>query len=189
MKVCTFGSYKELSVSERQEVINLGRLLAESGHVVISGGFGGTMEDISRGAKSGGGRTVGVTYYKKTQDGLRDGRSANAYIDEEIVAVDIFDRIKIMLENSDAFILFSGGTGTLLELAAVVEYMNKGLMAFKPFIAMGSYWKPIFDILRKEPLLNDVFKREYGFLNCADLITFASNAREVLDRLVTTEKR
>ncbi|MFH1691183.1 MAG: LOG family protein [Candidatus Omnitrophota bacterium] len=179
--ICTFGSYKEIDCLAREEILKLGVLLAQNGYTVVSGGFGGTMEDISRGAKSVGGKTIGVTYYK---DGKRLGKRANAYIDEEIVASDIFERIKLMMEKSDAFVVFPGGTGTLLELAALFEYMNKGFMDFKPVIMMGQYWRPVIEVLRPEPLLNMAIARENGFLNCADLVTFVSSAQEAMEELI-----
>ena len=58
-RVSVFGSYKNLSKKEKENIVKLGRLLAEKGFEVVSGGFGGTMEDISRGAKEGGGNTIG----------------------------------------------------------------------------------------------------------------------------------
>ena len=64
-KVCVFGSYKDLGKKVKEDIVKLGKLLAEKGYTVVNGGFGGTMEDISRGAKEAGGRTIGVTYYKK----------------------------------------------------------------------------------------------------------------------------
>ena len=63
-RVCVFGSYKDLGKKEKENIIKLGRLLAEKGFEVVSGGFSGTMEDISRGAKEAGGKTLGITFYK-----------------------------------------------------------------------------------------------------------------------------
>ena len=57
-RVCVFGSYKSLGKKKREDIVRLGGLLAEKGIEVISGGFGGTMEDISRGAKKVGGKTL-----------------------------------------------------------------------------------------------------------------------------------
>ena len=62
--ICAFGSYKGLD--NREDIVRVGQLLAEKGYTVISGGFSGTMEDISKGAKSAGGKTIGITYYKKS---------------------------------------------------------------------------------------------------------------------------
>ena len=54
-KVCVFGSYKDSGKEEKEAVVKLGKLLAERGFEIISGGFGGTMRDESKGAKSAGG--------------------------------------------------------------------------------------------------------------------------------------
>ena len=179
-KVCVFGSYKDLAGKEKEDILILGKLLAGKGFIIVSGGFGGTMEDVSRGAKSAGGKTIGVTYYK-SEEALR--KSPNKYIDEEIEAKDIFERIDTMMKDSDAFIVLPGGTGTLLELAAVLEHINKGLMEPKPVIAIGNFWKSIVDRLKDEPLLNKKAKSTISASCCSDLVTFADNAREAIEKL------
>ncbi|MFB3895801.1 MAG: LOG family protein [bacterium] len=168
-RICIFGSYKDLSPTEKQDTVRLGKLLAEQGFEIISGGFGGTMEDISQGAKSVGGKTIGVTFYRW---GEPKYSGANKYIDEEIIAENLWDRIKIMLEKSDTFIIFPGGTGTLLELAAVLEHINKGLMIPKPVIAIGNFWKPVLLVLNKEPVFINHLKQKHHINHCAELVTF-----------------
>lgn len=139
-KVCIFGSYKD--IAQKEDIVKLGKMLAENGFTTISGGFGGTMEDVSKGAKSADGKTIGVTYYKWKDKACK---GANKYIDKEIETKDIFERIAKMMELSDAFIVLPGGTGTLLELSAVLEYINKGLSAPKPIIAYGSFWRSVVE--------------------------------------------
>jgi uncharacterized protein (TIGR00730 family) len=168
--VCIFGSYKDLSPTEKSDIVRLGKMLAEKGIEIISGGFGGTMEDISRGAKSAGGKTIGVTFYRW---GTPKYRGANKYIDEEIIANSLWDRIGIMLDKSDAFIVFPGGTGTLLELAAVMEHINKGLIEPKPVIAVGDFWKSVLQQLKDEPVFTEQLKQQYHISSCAELVTFA----------------
>ena len=163
--VCVFGSYKKLNGKNREDILKLGKLLAEKGFIVISGGFGGTMEDVSRGAKEAGGKTIGVTYYKQSDS----TKSANKFIDEEIRTENIFERITTMMKKSDAFIVLPGGTGTLLELAAVAEHINKGMMDPKPVIALGKFWKPVMDSLIDNPI--------------SGLIKFADTPEEIASSL------
>ncbi|PIQ88211.1 MAG: hypothetical protein COV73_00015 [Candidatus Omnitrophica bacterium CG11_big_fil_rev_8_21_14_0_20_43_6] len=179
-KVCIFGSYKDLSKKEKKEVIRLGKLLAQQGITVISGGFGGTMEDISRGAKSAGGKTIGVTWYKWEKPIYK---KANAFIDEEIVADCLFERIDIMLKKSDAFIVLPGGTGTLLELSAVLEHLNKGLIDPKPVIMLGNFWKPVLACLKNESVLSEKTKSKRKISCCSELVVFAKNADECIKKL------
>ena len=179
-KVCIFGSYKDLSKKEKEEIVRLGKLLAQQGAIVISGGFGGTMEDVSRGAKLAGGKTIGVTWYKWEKPIYN---KANAFIDEEIVADSLFERIDIMIKKADAFIVLPGGTGTLLELSAVLEHLNKGLLDPKPIIMLGNFWKPALTCLKKEPVLSEKTRNKRKVSYCNELVTFVKNIDECIDKL------
>jgi len=179
-RVCVFGSYKNLGKKEKENVIKLGKLLAEKGFEVVSGGFGGTMEDISKGAKEAGGKTIGITYYKWKD---KPYKKANKYIDEEIKTEGIFERIDVMMKNSDCFIVLPGGTGTLLELAACLEHMNKGLSKPKPIMALGDFWRPVAEKLSQEPVLSDEVRSAYNALSCSDLMVFCSTIEEITEKI------
>lgn len=181
-RVSVFGSYKSQGKKEQENIVKLGRLLALEGFEVVSGGFGGTMEDVSRGAKEAGGKTIGVTYYKYADI---SGKNANKYIDEEIRTKDIFERIDVMMKNSDAFIVLPGGTGTLLELAACLEHINKGLMEPKPIIAIGDWWKNAIDTLSEEAVLSGEARKALGALSCRDLVTFVETPEEAVAKLAS----
>jgi uncharacterized protein (TIGR00730 family) len=180
MKVCVFGTYKNLTESKRREIIRLGELLAKSGITVVSGGFGGAMEDVSRGAKQSGGKTIGVTYYK---DKNKIKKRANPYIDREIEAEDIFKRIAVMMEISDGFVVMEGGTGTLLELAAVLEHINKGMMTPKPVIAVGNYWRDVMESLKREEILDERARRTFSIETCNQIVRVVGNAEEAVREL------
>ena len=179
-KVCVFGSYKDLKPEAKEQTIRLGQMLAKNGVTVISGGFGGVMEDISRGAKSAGGKTVGVTYYL---NGKASYRKPNDYVDEEIVADSPSQRINIMLREADAFLVFPGGTGTLMELSTLLEYINKGLMAPKPIVLFGYFWEPLVSCLKSEPVYSKKIRSEGKIACCAELVAFAETAEECIEAL------
>ena len=107
--------------------------------------------------------------------------------DEEIKTKDIFERINVMMKNSDCFIVLPGGTGTLLELAVCLEYINKGLSRPKPIIALGNFWKPIADRLSHEPVLNNEARVVLNSLSCGEFITFVNTIKEVLEKLTQIE--
>lgn len=176
-KVCVFGTYKNLSQKEKDDIMNLGKLLAQNGIIVVSGGFGGTMEDVSRGAKLAGGKTIGVTYYKDEDISYK---GANEFIDEEIKTKDIFERINTMMKISDGFIVLQGGTGTLLELAAVLEHINKGMMLPKPIIAIGDFWRDLVKNLSGEDFFSKEAKKRLNVTKCSGLITFAKDVDEAV---------
>jgi uncharacterized protein (TIGR00730 family) len=176
-KICVFGTYKKFAGNEKDEIVRLGRLLAEKGFTVISGGFGGAMEYVSQGAKSAGGKTIGITYYRQKSD---KSRKANEFVDKEIRTFDIFDRIKEMIAMSDGFIALPGGTGTLLEIAAVMEHVNKGLIPPKPLIVIGRSWEGVAKDISYEDIFDSEVRKRSALPTCNGLITFVKDADEAV---------
>ena len=105
----------------------------------MTGGYGGLMEAVSRGASEGGGHVIGVT--APTVFPLRSG--ANRYVAEEIAAPSLIERIGILIDGSDGSIALPGSLGTMTELLvawnlAYVETDDPG--APKPIVAVGEQW-------------------------------------------------
>lgn len=141
--VTVFGSSRpEAGDPDYEEARALGNALAKRGLAVCTGGYGGTMEAASRGAKEGGGKTYGVTaeFF---------GRKANTWVDVEVRKKTWDERLFSLIEMGDGFVACKGGTGTLVELAVVWEMLNKGVMAGKPTVALGEFWRPILDRVRE----------------------------------------
>ncbi len=92
-----------------------------------------------------------------------------------------------MMNISDGFIALQGGTGTLLELAAILEHINKGMMPPKPIVAVGDYWKGVLNNLSDEQILNSEAKRKLAVSKCNELVTFSKDVDEavknILDRI------
>ena len=123
----------------------LGAALAQSGFAVCSGGYGGVMEAVSRGAKEAGGKTYGVTaeFFKP---------KANAWIDVEVRMKTWQERLFELVRLADGFVACKGGTGTLVELAVVWEMLNKSVISSKPFAVLGDFWTPVLDRVREVEL-------------------------------------
>jgi uncharacterized protein (TIGR00725 family) len=122
-----------------EEARACGRLLAEAGYAVATGGYGGTMEACSRGAAEAGARVIGVT-----APAAFPGRTgANSWVGEEMPAPTIPERIHGILSLSSACIALDGSIGTLTELMVAwnVAFIARlsGLPA-KPVIAVGPSW-------------------------------------------------
>ena len=92
----------------------VGRLLAQRGAVVVTGGLSGVMEAVSRGAKSANGLVVGIL------PGF-DKRDANAYVDIALTTGMGWMRNTLTVRAADAVIMISGGIGTLNELTVAYE--------------------------------------------------------------------
>ena len=144
--VTVFGSSRpEVGHADYEEARALGAELAKRGFAVCTGGYGGTMEAASRGAKESGGKVYGVTaeFF---------ARKANEWVDVEVRKNTWQERLFGLIEMGDAFVVCKGGTGTLVELAVAWEMLNKGVMAGKPMVVLGSFWRPIVDRVREVEL-------------------------------------
>src|SRR5882672_11682705 len=144
--VTVFGSSRPREGEpDYEEARVLGRALAKHGFAVCSGGYGGVMEAVSRGAKEAGGKTYGVTaeFFKP---------KANAWIDVEVRMKTWQERLFELIRLADGFVACKGGTGTLVELAVVWEMVNKAVIEGKPFSVLGDFWVPVLDRVREVEL-------------------------------------
>jgi uncharacterized protein (TIGR00725 family) len=87
----------------------VGRLLAERGCTVVTGGLGEVMAAAARGAKSAGGTTIGIL------PGESRGQ-ANEWIDHEVVTGVGHARNLAVVASGDAVIAVGGSWGTLAEI-------------------------------------------------------------------------
>ncbi len=131
--------------AEYVEALAVGRELARSGFVVCNGGYAGSMEASARGAKEAGGSTIGVTVETFP-------RQANAWIDREVREPTLVKRIETLVGSADGFVVLKGGTGTLLELAYVWEFINKKFIQEKPIVIVGDFWTKVVETLKDELL-------------------------------------
>ncbi|MHC4843035.1 MAG: LOG family protein [Planctomycetota bacterium] len=123
----------------------LGMLLAEAGFVIANGGYGGTMLAAAKGASEAGGRIIGVTCSAFGQT------KGNEYISQVVVTNSLDERLDTLIDLGDAYIVLPGSTGTLLELAKVWEFKNKGFLdEGKVVILVGNYWKVLVNLISNE---------------------------------------
>ena len=142
--ITIFGSSKPTIKDDQYETAyNISKKLAVSGFDICSGGFNGIMEAVSKAAVEGGTEAIGVTVNLW-------GRNANRFVTREIKCNTLFERINKLIELGDGYLILQGGTGTLLELAAVWEYINKGLSKSKPVVCQSSLWKNIVSEMNQQ---------------------------------------
>lgn len=122
--------------------------LARAGLTVATGGYGGVMEAVSRGATAEGGHTIGIT----VPDVFPGRAGANEWVSEEQPAPTIPLRIARLLEVSDAAIALPGSIGTLTEL---VVAWNIGFVARftgevpYPLVTVGATWRDLIEHLSR----------------------------------------
>jgi uncharacterized protein (TIGR00730 family) len=138
MIVTVYGSNSpQDGEAEYEQARALGRLLAQQGYVVATGGYAGTMEAASRGAKEAGGHVIGVT--TSLFDGIR--LSANPYLDEEIKLPTLFQRLHRLVTLAEAWVALPGGIGTLSEVALTWSLLQVGELPRHPFVLVGAMWR------------------------------------------------
>jgi len=124
------------------------RLLAQSGFAILTGAGPGIMEAANKGAKLGGGRSIGCNIELPFEQG------ANPYVDTLINFRYFFVRKTMFIKYSNAFVIFPGGFGTLDELFEAVTLIQTGKIYQFPVILFGThYWAGLIRWLNSRVLL------------------------------------
>lgn len=131
-----FGQSHPMYSAARQ----LGRLLAEAGFAVITGGGPGLMEAANRGAQEGGGLSIGCNIE------LPFEQVSNPFLDLSINFRYFFVRKTMFVKYSEGFVIFPGGFGTLDELfEALTLVQTRKISRFPIILYDSSYWKGLLD--------------------------------------------
>jgi uncharacterized protein (TIGR00730 family) len=154
---------------EYDHIVELGRALAERETQIVCGGFQGAMAASSRGVALGGGVAVGVTI-----SAWKEQVAVNPWLTHELVARDLFARLPL-ITDADAWVAFSGGVGTLHEVALCWNLVQTGLAEPRPLVLVGERWDRQLRLLREVLLVSD--PRHF------DLITSVATFREALEAL------
>jgi uncharacterized protein (TIGR00725 family) len=109
----------------RAVALEVGRLVAEAGAILVCGGLGGVMNAAAEGAKSAGGTTVGIL-----PDHIRMG--ASRFLDVSIPSGMGEMRNALVVRSADALIAVHGEYGTLSEIALALK-------TGKPIVGLGTW--------------------------------------------------
>jgi hypothetical protein len=137
--ISVFGSSSPRPGSADYEAARtVGRLLAEAGFTVQTGGYSGTMAGVSQGAKEAGGHVIGVTSAQ-----IEQWRPipANEWVIEEVKCQALRQRLLHLVDNCAGIIVMPGGIGTLSELALAWSFVQVGEISPRPIIAVGGLWQ------------------------------------------------
>ena len=142
--VTVFGSARSQPGEPTYELARtVGRLLAEAGFAVITGGGPGAMEAANRGCQEGGGLSIGCNIE------LPHEQILNPYLDVSIEFRYFFARKTMFVKYADAFVILPGGLGTLDELFEALTLIQTGKIRHFPVVLMGKgYWGGLVEWMR-----------------------------------------
>jgi hypothetical protein len=133
----------------------VGKLFAEAGFVVVTGGGPGVMEAANRGAKEGGGLSIGFNIVLPHEQG------SNPYLDVGLVFNHFYVRKTMFVKAAEGFVIFPGGFGTLDELFEAMTLIQTAKITDFPVVLFGSdYWRGLVEWIRGRLLAEGMISRE-----------------------------
>ncbi|HAW51510.1 MAG TPA: TIGR00730 family Rossman fold protein [Flavobacteriales bacterium] len=150
--VTIFGSARTKSTDKYYKMATeIAFKLTQKGYGILTGGGGGIMEAGNKGAKAGGGVSVGLNIE------LPFEQEANIYIDKDkLLMFDYFFVRKVMfMKYAQGFIVMPGGFGTMDELFEAITLIQTKKIGKFPIILVGEkFWSGMI-VWVKETLLQD----------------------------------
>ena len=143
--VTVYGSARFREGHEYYELARaMGKELAKNNFTVMTGGGPGVMEAANRGAKEGGGVSLGCNII------LPFEQAPNLYVDKMISFEFFFTRKVILRKNSIAYVLMPGGFGTMDEIFEVLTLIQTHKLPPRPIVCLGkNYWKHLGTFIRE----------------------------------------
>ena len=177
MKITVFGgAAPQPGDSAYEDARLLGYSLGKAGHTVLTGGYVGTMEAVSKGAYEAGAHVIGVTC--EEIEAWRK-RKANAWVKEEWHYPTLRERMYALRDHCDAAIALPGGVGTLAEISAAWNQVIIQPGNFiHPLILVGAAWQKI---------MADLFIEQSQYLHPQDreMICFAADVKDAIQKITT----
>lgn len=156
----------------------MGQAIATAGFTTITGGGPGIMEAANRGAKEGGGESIGCNII------LPREQFHNRYLDKVVTFYYFFVRKVMLVKYSYAFVIMPGGMGTLDEMTEAMTLIQTGKLYDFPVILMGTdYWKGLREWIDSTLVAQGaVDARELNFLTVTD------NPQEAMQKVMNAVK-
>ena len=126
---------------------SLARRFAERGWAVVTGGGPGVMEAANRGAKDGGGLSIGFNIE------LPHEQAPNSYLDISLTFRHFYARKTMFVKAAEGFVVFPGGFGTVDELFESLTLIQTGKVFHFPVVLVGTdYFGELLGWIRGELL-------------------------------------
>ncbi|KPK66299.1 MAG: DNA-binding protein [Gemmatimonas sp. SG8_38_2] len=172
--VSMFGSARTpRSDPDFKAAMETARLLAEAGFAIITGAGPGIMEAGNKGARQGGGLSIGLNIE------LPFEQAVNRYVDMTLTFRYFFVRKTMFVRYSEGFVIFPGGYGTMDELFEALTLIQTGKVHNFPLVIFNNrYYDPLMRWIKGHML-------EEGKISAEDLdIISTANTPEEVARII-----
>lgn len=167
------GSQPKAGDLSYRAAYRLGKLLAVHGYTVLTGGYMGTMEAVSRGAAENGTHVIGVTCEE-----IEAWRPVgpNQWVIEERRARTLLERLNTLITDCDGAVALPGGVGTLTEIALMWTHLSINVYKNRPLILVGEGW---------EAIIEEVLEQQVDYVRESDMhiLTHVADVDEAVREL------
>lgn len=152
-QVAIFGSSHTGADSElAKQVFEVSKKLAEAGYIVVDGGGPGVMRAATMGAKSVGGKVIGIVLDADANMHY-EGRDPGNKFDIEIKAKNYVERTLALMREGQVYVIFNGGTGTISEFGMAWGLAKLYFGHHKPLILYGEFWEKIIAVFKENMMI------------------------------------
>lgn len=181
IKNVTFLGYADAKEADDpfKAAFEVAKLCAQKGYTIVNGGGPGVMKASTLGAKSAGGKAIGVTFFPKDIP-VFEGRDESNKVDHLIVLENYLERTLKLLELGQIYVIFNGGTGTISEFGMAWGLARLYFGHHKPLVLYGDFWQEVIFAFTKGMYIRAEERNVFKIVN---------NPQAALDAIVEFEKK
>src|ERR1043165_9360616 len=146
---------------EYAQARGVGKLLAQAGFTICTGGYLGVMEAASRGAREAGGRVLGIVMNQFRHE-------PNRFLTDKVATPHFYERLQRLITRSVGFVAIRGGMGTVTELSLVWNKIQTRVIDPRPLVLLGDCWPPIVREWQKYLAVSEAGVAALDFANTAE---------------------
>lgn len=178
-QIAIFGSSHISSESPlAKDAFEVCKKLAEAGYIVVDGGGPGVMRAATQGAKSAGGKVIGIVL-EEDKNMHYEGRDPRNLFDVEIKARNYVERTVDLMKEGQVYVIFNGGTGTISEFGMAWGLARLYFGHHKPLILYGKFWENIITCFKENMLLRPEELKVYKVVSSPEQVLEAIKQFEV----------
>ena len=164
-QIAIFGSSHAAQDSKlAKDAFEVSKKLAEAGYILVDGGGPGVMRAATQGAKSAGGKVIGIIF-EAEKSMHYEGRDPKNLFDIQIRAKNYVERTIALMREGQVYVVFNGGTGTISEFGMAWGLAKLYFGHHKPLILYGKFWENIIRAFKENMILTPQEQEVYKIVD------------------------